>query len=97
MEVHIINIVRFITCLSALIIAIIAMVKAEDNNAIRRISAVLAGVLIYFNRQIGSIVYLTIGSTIEAFIATAGVGFVLILVIVLMLLPILFIFRWLIH
>jgi len=97
MEVHIINIVRFITCLSALIIAIIAMVKAEDNNAIRRISAVLAGVLIYFNRQIGSIVYLTIGSTIEAFIATAGVGFVLILVIVIMLLPILFIFRWLIH
>lgn len=97
MEVHIINIVRFITCLSALIIAIIAMVKAEDNNAIRRISAVLAGVLIYFNRQIGSIVYLTIGSTIEAFIATAGVGFVLILAIVIMLLPILFIFRWLIH
>ena len=97
MEVHIINIVRFITCLSALIIAIIAMVKAEDNNAIRRISAVLAGVLIYFNRQIGSIVYLTIGSTIEAFIATTGVGFVLILAIVIMLLPILFIFRWLIH
>lgn len=97
MEVHIINIVRFITCLLTLIIAIIAMVKAEDNNAIRRMSAVLAGVLIYFNRQIGSIVYLTIGSTIEAFIATAGVGFVLILVIVLMLLPILFIFRWLIH
>ena len=97
MEVHIINIVRFITCLLTLIIAIIAMVKAEDNNAIRRISAVLAGVLIYFNRQIGSIVYLTIGSTIEAFIATAGVGFVLILVIVIMLLPILFIFRWLIH
>lgn len=97
MEVHIINIVRFITCLLTLIIAIIAMVKAEDNNAIRRMSAVLAGVLIYFNRQIGSIVYLTIGSTIEAFIATAGVGFVLILVIVIMLLPILFIFRWLIH
>ena len=97
MEVHIINIVRFITCLSALIIAIIAMVKAEDNNAILRISAVLAGVLIYFNRQIGSIVYLTIGSTIEAFIATTGVGFVLILAIVIMLLPILFIFRWLIH
>ena len=97
MEVHIINIVRFITCLLTLIIAIIAMVKAEDNNAIRRMSAVLAGVLIYFNRQIGSIVYLTIGSTIEAFIAAAGVGFVLILVIVLMLLPIFFIFRWLIH
>ena len=97
MEAHIIDIVRFISCILALITAIIAMVKADDNNAMRRLSAVLAGVLIYFNEQIGSMVYLLIGSTIETLIAAAGVGFILILAAVVMLLPLLLAFRWLVH
>ena len=56
MEMHIIDIVRFATCILSLIIAIVAMIKADDNNAMRRLSALLAGVLISFNEQIGSIV-----------------------------------------
>ncbi|MDO5415484.1 MAG: hypothetical protein Q4F78_08480 [Bacillota bacterium] len=97
MEAHIINVVRFAVCLLSLVTAIVAMVKADDNNAMRRLSAVLAGVLIYFNEQIGSMAYLTIGSTIEALMATAGVGFVLALAIVVMLFPFIFIIRWLTH
>lgn len=97
MEAHIIDIVRFATCLMALITAIAAMIKADDNNAMRRLSAVLAAVLIYFNEQIGAMVYLIIGSTIETLIATAGVGFILILAAVIMILPFIAIIRWLTH
>ena len=92
MEMHIIDIVRFATCILSLIIAIV-----DDNNAMRRLSALLAGVLISFNEQIGSIVYLLIGSSIELLIATAGVGFVIVLTVVIMVLPILAVIRWLTH
>lgn len=97
MEAHIISIVRFMVCSLSLITAIVAMVKADDNNAMRRLSAVLAAVLIYFNEQIGSMAYLTIGSTIEALITSAGVGFVLILAATVMIFPIVFLVRWLFH
>lgn len=97
MEVHIINIVRFAVCMLALIIAVTAMIKADDNNAMRRLSAMLAAVLIYFNEEIGSMVYLLIGSAIETLIAAAGVGFVLVLAIVIMLLPLIAVIRWVTH
>ena len=54
MEMHIIDIVRFATCILSLIIAIVAMIKADDNNAMRRLLALLAGVLISFNEQISN-------------------------------------------
>lgn len=95
MEMHIIDIVRFATCILSFIIAIVAMIKADDNNAMRRLSALLAGVLIFFNEQIGSMVYLLIGSSIELLIATAGVGFVIVLTAVIMVLPIFAVIRWL--
>lgn len=97
MEAHIISIVRFMVCFLSLSTAIVAMLKADDNNAMRRLSAVLAAVLIYFNEQIGSMAYLTIGSTIEALITSAGVGFVLILAVTVMIFPIVFLVRWLFH
>lgn len=97
MEEHIIHIVRFAVCLLSLITAIVAMMKADDNNAMRRLSAILAGVLIFFNEQIGSLAYLTIGSTIETLLATAGVGFVLTFAVVVMIFPIIIIVRWLTH
>lgn len=97
MEAHIISIVRFMVCSLSLVTAIVAMVKADDNNAMRRLSAVLAAVLIYFNEQIGSMAYLTIGSTMEALVTSAGVGFVLILAATVMIFPIVFLVRWLFH
>ena len=42
-------------------------------------------------------VYLLIGSSIELLIATAGVGFVIVLTAVIMVLPILAVIRWLTH
>lgn len=97
MEARIMNIVRFATCMLALIIAVIAMIKADDNNAMRRLAAVLGAVLIYFNELIGAMVYLLIGSTIETLIAVSGVGLVLILAVVIMFLPLIAVFRWLVH
>lgn len=97
METHIINIIRFAVCICTLTIAVISMIKADDNNAMRRFSAALAGVLIYFSEKISVMIYLLIGSAIETLIAVSGVGFVLILAVVLMLLPLLAAFRWLVH
>ena len=95
MEMHIIDIVRFATCILSLIISLVAMIKADYNHEMRRLSALLAGVLKLFNEQIGSMVYLLIGSSIELLIATAGVGFVIVLTAVIMVLPILAVIRWL--
>ncbi len=95
MEEHIIEVVRYGVCVTSLIVAVIAMIKADDNHAMRRLSALLAAVLIYFNEEIGHITYLAIGSTIELLITLMGVGFVLIAGIIIMLLPAILAFRWL--
>lgn len=97
MEAHIISIVRFATCSLVLITAIVVMLKADDNNAMRRLSAALAAVLIYFNKQIGTMVYLTIGSTIEALVVSAGIGFVIALAVVVILLPFIIVIYWFIR
>lgn len=97
MEAHIISVVRFAVCLLTLIIAAAAMFKADDNNAMRRLSAALAAMIIFFNEQIGEMVYLMVGSTIEALAATAGLGFVLALLVVIMLLPFIIVLRKFIH
>ena len=77
-----------------LIITIIAMIKADDNNAMRRLSALLAAVLIYFNKEIGQITYLAIGAFIELWITAVVAGFVFVAGIVVMALPIIAAFRW---
>lgn len=41
MESHIINIVRFATCITIFVVCIILMFKADDNNLMRRLSAAL--------------------------------------------------------
>lgn len=97
MEEHIINIVRFAVCLLSLIAAIVAMVKADDNNAMRRLVAILAAIIILFNEQVGEGVYFVIVSTIETLLALSGVGFVLVVAVIFMLLPIFILIRWLIH
>lgn len=95
MEEHIIEVVRYGVCVTTLIISIIAMIKADDNNAMRRLSALLAAVLIYFNKDIGQFTYLAIGSFIELWITAVGVGFVFVAGIVVMALPVIVAFRWL--
>lgn len=97
MEVHIIEIVRFAVCIISILAAVILMIKADDNNAMRRLVVAFSVLLVYFNEQIGVMGYLLIGSTIETLIAAMGVTFVIILAAVVMLFPLVALFRWVIH
>lgn len=97
MEQHIIEIVRFAVCIMAILVASVLMVKADDNNIMRRLAVVFAALLVYFNEQIGVMTYLLIGSTLETLMAAMGVTFVIILAVVIMILPLVALFRWVIH
>lgn len=97
MEVHIIEIVRFAVCIISILAAVILMIKADDNNAMRRLVVAFSVLLVYFNEQIGVMGYLLIGSTIETLIAAMGVTFVIILAAVVMLFPLVALFRWVLH
>jgi len=97
MEEHLIEIICYAICVLCLVGAIAVMVKAEDNNLLRRITPAVAAIPIYFNYQIGNAIYLLIGATLETLLTAMGVGFVLIFGLVIMLLPILLIIRWAIH
>lgn len=97
MEQHIIEIVRFAVCVMAILVASVLMVKADDNNIMRRLAVVFAALLVYFNEQIGVMTYLLIGSTLETLMAAMGVTFVIILAVVIMILPLVALFRWVIH
>ena len=97
MEIHMINIVRFMVCFLSLVTAIVAMRKADDNNAMRRLSAVLAAALICFNKQIGAMVYLTLSSILEALTLTAGIGAYIALLVVIVLLPFIVVIYKLVH
>lgn len=72
MEQHIIEIVRFAVCNMAILVAIVLMIKADDNNIMRRLAVAFAALLVYFNEQIGVMTYLLIGSTLETLIAAMG-------------------------
>lgn len=94
MEQHIIEIVRFAVCIVAILAAIVLMIKADDNNIMRRLAVAFAVLLVYFNEQIGVMTYLLIGSTLETLIATMGVTFVIIIAGVIMILPVVALLRW---
>lgn len=94
MEQYIIEIVRFAVCIMAILAAIVLMIKADDNNIMRRLAVAFAALLVYFNEQIGVITYLLIGSTLETLIAAMGVTFVIIMAVVIMILPAVALFRW---
>ena len=96
-EMKLVAIVRFAVCLAALIFGIAVTLRSDDNGALRRVSCILAAVLIYFNEEIGNWVYLTLGATIETALAVMGVGFTICLGAVIMLLPVIFVIRYLTH
>lgn len=49
MEQHIIEIVRFAVCILAIFVAIVLMVRADDNNIMRRLAVAFAALLVYCN------------------------------------------------
>lgn len=97
MEMHLIMIMRFLVCFIALVAGGVVMFKADDRAWMRRSAAVLGVAAVIFNEKIGSWLYLLVGGLIESSIALMGVGFVVILAAVIMLFPLIFVVRWLIH
>lgn len=96
MEYHIIEIVRLVTCVTALAIGVAVMIKA-DGILLRAVTAAASIAAIYFNEYLGHLVYLAIGSALEALIASLGVTFVISLVAVIALFPVIAVVRWLIN
>ena len=96
MEAHIINIMRFGICILTLAVSIRAMIRTASPK-IRRLTAVLAAVLIFFNEKAGEAAYLVFGSLLEMTAAVVALGFVLIAGIMIMLLPAVGLIRWLTH
>lgn len=94
MDAHLIDIVRYFICIWCIVIAIVIMVRADDNGFVRRITPVVFLLPVLFNRTIGAAVYLVIGSTLETILATAGVGFVLVGAVVFIVFPVFAIIRW---
>ena len=97
MEMHLIMIMRFLVCFIALVAGGVVVFKADDRAWMRRSAAVLGVAAVIFNEKIGSWLYLVVGGLIESSIALMGVGFVVILAAVIMLFPLIFVVRWLIH
>ena len=96
MEAHIINIMRFGICILTLAVSVRAMIRTASPK-IRRITAVLAAVLIFFNEKAGEAAYLVFGSLLEMTAAVVALGFVLVAGIMIMLLPVVGLIRWLTH
>ena len=96
MEAHIINIMRFGICILTLGISVRAMIRTASPK-IRRLTAVLAAVLIFFNEKAGEAAYLFFGSLLEMTAAVVALGFVLVAGIMIMLLPAVGLIRWLTH
>ena len=96
MEAHIINIMRFGICILTLAVSVRAMIRTASPK-IRRLTAVLAAVLIFFNEKAGEAAYLIFGSLLEMTAAVVALGFVLIAGIMIMLLPAVGLIRWLTH
>lgn len=95
LQTRIVAIIRFAVCFLSLVIGIVVMLRADDNNALRRLTCALSALVIYFNAEIGSAVYLLIGSILETIMAVMGVGFALCLGLVIMLLPIILVLHYL--
>ena len=96
MEAHIINIMRFGICILTLAVSVRAMIRTASPK-IRRLTAVLAAVLIFFNEKAGEVAYLVFGSLLEMTAAVVALGFVLVAGIMIMLLPAVGLIRWLTH
>ena len=96
MEAHIINIMRFGICILRLAVSVSAMIRTESPK-IRRITAVLAADLIFFNEKAGEAAYLVFGSLLEMTAAVVALGFVLVAGIMIMLLPAVGLIRGLTH
>jgi hypothetical protein len=96
MEAHIINILRFGICMLTLVIAVSTMTRTKSAK-LRRLTALLAAALIFFNERAGAAAYLIFGSLLEMTAAIIALGFVLAAGIMIMLLPVAGLIHWMKH
>ena len=72
LQQHLLLIVSFLLYILPTIIAIILMLKAEDQNWLRRIIVVVSVLITYFNRNLSIIIFCIFGSAIESIVTMAG-------------------------
>ena len=97
MEAHLMNLIRCAVYLITVSLALLLMVRAADNNLMRRVTVLSAVAEIYWNRQIGALLYLLLGALLETVVAVTGVLFLLALLVALVCLPLVGLIRQLIH
>ena len=97
METRLLDIVRFAVCLLSVLASIAGMVRAGDRPALRRLAAGAGAGVLLFNRQIGALLYLLLGSLLESLAAVTGVALILVVLAVLVLLPVIAVLRWVLH
>ena len=101
MEMHIMQIIRFVVYIITVGLAITLMYKADDNDWLRRLILVVSGVVILFNVKIGVFTYLILGTTLETIMTAAGGAFVILFLLVLgvtiVIFPLVALFRWVIR
>lgn len=98
MELHLVGIFRFIVCMLALVAGIVVILRApSENHLLRLLAGVGCGLLIWFNEIMGSYLYLTIGATVEALIASFGLALVLTVGLAIVAMPIVLLLRLFIH
>ena len=94
MNDHILDIIRFVLCVTAAAVTAAVMIRAGDDRIIRVLAAAVGAAVIGFSASLSRLVYLLIGSTIEAAMAVMGVGFILSVGVAIMLLPIAAVIGW---
>ena len=94
MNDHILDIIRFVLCVTAAAATGAVMIRAGDDRVIRILAAAAGAAVIGFSAPLARVVYLLIGSTIEAAMAVMGVGFILSIGVAIMLLPIAAVIGW---
>lgn len=93
MEAHIIQIMRFAICMLTMFVSVPAIFRARTPK-VRRLTAILAAFLIFFNERAGVAAYLILRAMLEMLAALAVLGFFLIAGATLMILPIAGVIRW---
>ena len=94
MNGHILDIIRFVIIVTVTAASSAVMIRAGDDRIIRVLAAAAGAAAIGFSAPLSRLVYLLIGSAIEAAMAMMGVWFIMSVGVAIMLLPIAAVLGW---
>ena len=95
MGYHLFLIVRFFCYVSVTILGLTCMIRAADDTTARRLVAVASLTAVMFNQALSRIVYNLLASFFETVAMVAGLCFLIVLMITLVLLPVIIAIGWL--